>query len=479
MSDTRQMKPDGTIRQDSSSSPSRRRRTRGESLLLMLVDVLCVGLLYFGALRWRYEFAYAEYFNALACITIILTTIFTVYLVDGYQVRRNPQDMRYYCEYMIAGIFNLLGALTIIYFITDTAAARAIVGTTLLVFPVVSALYRYQVFYRLHRSQGKRIIVVIGVGEPACELYESLQKQNWPQELHYFDPSGKRNNQHLIEGNEDSPIIRSDVLNELSNNKDDIETIILAAGPSEIPGALVEWLVARHYLELHVQTLDNFYTSMWKIEPLTRVSPYWAFEDGFRLNQSYSFEQGKRIFDITVALIAVLVTLPVWIIIAIAIKVESAGPVFFKQERVGLGQSIFRIFKFRSMVVNAEKGDAYTRTNDKRITRVGAIIRKTRLDELPQLINVLKGEMSIIGPRPEWVKLANQYQRQVPYYHFRHIVKPGITGWAQVNYPYGESQQDAIEKLKYDFYYVRYFSFLLDLTICLKTIYVMIFGKGR
>ncbi len=126
-----------------------------------------------------------------------------------------------------------------------------------------------------------------------------------------------------------------------------------------------------------------------------------------------------------------------------------------------------------------DRDDIYTRKNDPRITRVGRILRKFRLDELPQLWNVFNGEMSLIGPRAEWTKCAERYEKQIPFYHFRHLVKPGITGWAQVNYPYGESDEDAIEKLKYDLYYIRRYSLKLDAMIALKTVHVMLFSRGQ
>ena len=152
---------------------------------------------------------------------------------------------------------------------------------------------------------------------------------------------------------------------------------------------------------------------------------------------------------------------------------------FFFQSRIGKGHAIFPLVKLRTMRVEPVDGDLYTRPDDPRITRVGHFLRTSRLDELPQLWNVLKGEMSLIGPRAEWDRLVEQYERDIPCYHFRHLVKPGITGWAQVNYPYGASLADTERKLEYDLYYIRHFSFVLDATIVLKTIHIMLFGKGR
>ncbi|PYK67310.1 MAG: lipid carrier--UDP-N-acetylgalactosaminyltransferase [Verrucomicrobia bacterium] len=159
----------------------------------------------------------------------------------------------------------------------------------------------------------------------------------------------------------------------------------------------------------------------------------------------------------------------------------SRRPIIFRQERVGRANQPFVAYKFRTMLMNSPKepGDIYTKKNDPRVTRLGRWLRKLRFDELPQLFNVFRGEMSLIGPRAEWVRCAERYEKAIPFYHFRHLVKPGITGWAQVNYPYGESDEDAIEKLKYDLYYIRNYSLTLDAMIVLKTVHTMLFSKGR
>jgi lipopolysaccharide/colanic/teichoic acid biosynthesis glycosyltransferase len=163
----------------------------------------------------------------------------------------------------------------------------------------------------------------------------------------------------------------------------------------------------------------------------------------------------------------------------LAVKVTSKGPVFFRQTRIGEKEIPFTLLKLRTMQVGSDKKGDYTEENDPRITSIGNFLRKTRLDELPQLFNVIKGEMSLIGPRAEWEKLVNSYENEISHYHFRHITKPGITGWAQVNYPYGANLEDTKNKLKYDLYYVRYYSLTIDFTIIIKTAYTMLFGRGR
>jgi len=200
----------------------------------------------------------------------------------------------------------------------------------------------------------------------------------------------------------------------------------------------------------------------------------------------------KRVVDRLAALALLLALAFPITLIALAIKLTSPGPVFVKQMRVGRFGKPFVFYKFRSMLRDAEllrdglEDDnvhdgptIFKMRRDPRVTAVGRFMRRTSIDELPNLFNVLRGDMSLIGPRAEWVKLVEDYERKIPCYHFRHLVKPGITGWAQVNYPYGASVEDTLRKLEYDLYYIRHFSFVLDASIVLKTLQVMLFGKGR
>jgi lipopolysaccharide/colanic/teichoic acid biosynthesis glycosyltransferase len=189
----------------------------------------------------------------------------------------------------------------------------------------------------------------------------------------------------------------------------------------------------------------------------------------------------KRLFDIVVSATALVICSPLFILAPLLIWAQDGAPVLFSQERVGRDGKRFILLKFRTMRLRGDQAhdDMYTRERDRRVTRVGRWLRKLRLDELPQLWNALRGDISLIGPRAEWSKCAERYEQAIPFYHFRHLVKPGITGWAQVNYPYGENDDDAVEKLKYDLYYIRHYSLKLDAMIVLKTLYTMLFGKGR
>jgi sugar transferase (PEP-CTERM system associated) len=210
------------------------------------------------------------------------------------------------------------------------------------------------------------------------------------------------------------------------------------------------------------------------------VQPSWlVFGGGF--DQSFMRTFMKRAVDVLASLTLLVVSLPVMLITAIAIVIEDGAPIFYSQERVGKDGQVFRVLKFRSMFKNAEKNGTpqWAAKNDPRITRVGNIIRKLRIDELPQILNVLKGEMSFVGPRPERPYFVEQLTERVPYYNVRHSIKPGITGWAQVRYGYGDTVEDALQKLQYDLYYVKNNSLLLDVLVLIDTIKVVMFRGGR
>jgi sugar transferase (PEP-CTERM system associated) len=215
---------------------------------------------------------------------------------------------------------------------------------------------------------------------------------------------------------------------------------------------------------------------------LDMLNPSWFYlSESFQVGRGMLRRIGKRVVDILAALMILPVALPFMIIVSLAILIESGGrgPILYSQIRVKQDGLPFRIHKFRSMVTDAEKNGAqWASKNDSRITRVGMIIRKGRLDELPQLFNVLKGDMSFVGPRPERPEFVKQLAERIPFYEERHRVKPGLTGWAQICYAYGDTEEDSVEKLQYDLYYVKNYSVLLDLLILLQTAEVVLLGKG-
>ena len=231
---------------------------------------------------------------------------------------------------------------------------------------------------------------------------------------------------------------------------------------------------------VHVNEISTFLERETGRVDLDSVNPSWLiFSDGFSSGRMFS-SAFKRLFDIAASLILLILALPLIGIAAIAVKLDSKGPAFYRQRRVGLYNQGFDIIKLRSMRSDAEvAGTAvWAEKNDPRVTRIGRIIRTIRVDELPQCWSVLKGEMSFVGPRPERPQFVEDLETQLPYYAERHMVKPGITGWAQINYPYGASIEDARQKLEYDLYYAKNYSPFLDLLILLQTIRVVLWPEG-
>ncbi|TMM49761.1 TIGR03013 family XrtA/PEP-CTERM system glycosyltransferase [Qipengyuania marisflavi] len=230
---------------------------------------------------------------------------------------------------------------------------------------------------------------------------------------------------------------------------------------------------------VHVNDFSSFLERETGRVDLDTLNPSWLiFSDGFSSGQMIS-SIGKRVFDVVVSSLLLIVALPLIVIFAVLVKLESKGPAFFRQTRVGLYGQPFALYKLRSMRENAEAaGVQWASEDDPRITRIGKIIRTVRIDELPQLWSVLKGQMSFVGPRPEVPKFVADLEEQLPYYGERHMVKPGITGWAQINFPYGASFEDSRDKLEYDLYYAKNYTPFLDLVILLQTARVILWPEG-
>jgi sugar transferase (PEP-CTERM system associated) len=258
-----------------------------------------------------------------------------------------------------------------------------------------------------------------------------------------------------------------------------IDHIVIAVKDRRRAGLPVRDLLECRLRGVRVSDLSTFFEREHRQVLLESLTPSWmVFGEGFR--QGLTRAIVKRFFDIAASFALLLVTLPVMLLTAACIAVESGRPILYRQQRIGQGGRPFTIYKFRSMRVGAESDGRprWAGANDDRTTRVGRFIRKTRIDELPQIFNVLKGEMTFVGPRPERPYFVDKLVEQVPYYALRHSVKPGITGWAQVRYPYGASVEDAIEKLQYDLYYVKNHTLFLDLVILAATVEVVLWGSG-
>lgn len=307
-------------------------------------------------------------------------------------------------------------------------------------------------------SYNMQIVTIYGDGELKDNLEHSLERLEGYKYLEY-----DKNIDDLEEYVENKKI-KLLLLGKLKLEEKEIESILkIKLRGTEVKGYL-----------------DYMLDIEKKIE-VSYVSEEWLLNAyGFQILRSKVQNKIKRIFDILMSIIIGILTFPIMVIAVIIVRIESPGPIIYSQARVGEKEKEFMVHKFRSMREDAEKdGAKWAQKNDPRVTKFGKFMRKTRIDELPQLLNVIKGQMSFIGPRPERMVFIKELEKQIPYYGLRHMVKPGLTGWAQVMYPYGATVEDAKYKLEYDLYYIKGYSLLLDIVILFKTLKTVIFGKGR
>lgn len=258
-----------------------------------------------------------------------------------------------------------------------------------------------------------------------------------------------------------------------------IDEIVIAVGEFEADKLPYHDLIECKLAGAEVTDLPTFYEREHCRLPIDWVSAGWlVFGEGFRSNRPDRI--ARSAFDIALGLLLLLLTFPIMLVTALAILIDDGGPILYRQKRVGMSGKPFDILKFRSMTTDAEKNSkaVWAQVGDSRVTRVGRIIRRLRIDELPQVFNVLRGEMSVVGPRPERPTFVDELLTLIPYYSVRHSVKPGITGWAQVRFPYAASVNDAAQKLEYDLYYVKNRSLFLDMLIGIETVGVVVWGNG-
>lgn len=414
-----------------------------------------------------------------------LVLAFMLNLVGGYKYLGDKAALRYAAEHVIACCVGLLVALIVVYLFASYGASiyssRGIFVLTGLVFSILSLADRRFIWFALGRLRPKRSLLILADKTRGRQFYRACKDQEQSLVLEFVATDPQLVGQN-VDGRK-SPVFEShcdDLPRRLNDRPENVhEAIVVAAQDSSLDPEILNFLASVHFQDLPVYSLLTFYETYWEKMPLHMLTPTWPLQAGFHLVQHSAFAAAKRFSDIIIAAVGIFVTAPILFLLMVAIRLESSGPAIFRQTRIGQHRRPFTLFKFRTMHQGSEGKGIYTEKNDLRITRLGKFLRATRLDELPQFFNVLRGDMSLIGPRAEWIKCVEQYEETIPHYHFRHLVRPGITGWAQVNYPYGAGIEDAVEKLMYDLYYIRNFSLTLDASVILKTIHIMIFGKGR
>ena len=453
------------------------------ALLFMVCDIVCWILLYglVGFTRRDAFFLSALEFVLVDCLLLVVI-IQALYIVGGYDRNTDMRSLNYTTEHILAIIgAAALGSLVIYSaaaFDAEMKPSRGVLLVSFIAFLPVSLSYRRFLCKRIAASTAQRSFLVVGGGELARRFYQVYKGSPNYQRLEFVTNDESAIGKSIADNG--SPIIEGGIAAKLAQLDQRYSGVILAEGIDRLDQELIERLVRTQFQKTRVYTLESFYEAQWRHVPLHTIDPVWPLQMGFQLARMSPYHYLKRLCDIVLSAALLLIFLPLFPGIILSIWLEAGRPAFFRQMRIGREGQRFVAYKFRTMANGGgSSDDIYTRKGDSRITRTGRWLRKCRFDELPQLWNVLKGDMSLIGPRAEWEKCVERYEKKIPFYHFRHLVKPGITGWAQVNYPYGDSEEDAIKKLQYDLYYIRHYSLRLDTMILLKTIHTMAFGKGR
>jgi sugar transferase (PEP-CTERM system associated) len=373
-----------------------------------------------------------------------------------------------------AGAASILVAL--LYLVMPSLAlSNGIFVSSLVIFLLAIIAWRL-LFNRLaYGSHLEERVLIVGTGATARMVARQIQSQHdfGYRVIGYIDDSPDRGNGVLnpatLGAAEDIPRIV---------DRYDVDRIVV--GLSDRRGRLpISELLQAKLSGVRVEDATTTYERLTGKILIDDLKPSWLiFSDGFVISRWTRFS--KRAIDLMLGSVGFVLASPFTLLTALAVYLESDGPVLYCQERVGEGGKRFTVYKFRSMRVDAEPEGTpvWAREKDERITRVGRFIRVTRLDELPQLWNVLRGDMSFVGPRPERPFFVEQLEKEIPFYQQRHAVKPGVTGWAQIKYEYGSSIEDAMEKLRYDLYYIKHLSIALDLSIVFDTVKVVMFGKG-
>jgi len=344
---------------------------------------------------------------------------------------------------------------------------------------IISGVFRYVTLQVDFFGFNKRRVLIIGAGQRASIIEKRMRRD---VDRQAFKVLGFV----VMDGDDEDGIKRETRIN-LEESlvhyalKHDVDEIVVASDErrNNLP---IDELFACKIRGIEVTEILDFIERETGQIAVNLIYPSWViYSNGFA-STNYLRNTLDWIFNATLAFFLLLITWPVMLITAIIIKLEEGihAPIFYLQERVGLDGEPFNIIKFRSMRVDAEKNGAqWASKNDDRTTGIGNFIRKYRIDELPQVYNVMRGDMGFVGPRPERPQFVQSLVKSIPYYNERHNVKPGLAGWAQLMYPYGATEEDAMEKLKYDLYYIKHRSFMLDLLILIRTVEIVLFGKGR
>lgn len=412
-----------------------------------------------------------------ASVFSLIVLLGALYIFNLYDYREHFSDLRF-----IPRLFFAVGSFTVIamaffYFGGRWQFGRGafVIAVGLILPEIAGWRILYDRIARI-RLRPKRIMI-LGAGRCGKTISNILEKHRQLfQVVGFLDDNpelhGRKASEHKVLGP------TTDIVRHYEGGIIDSMVVAISGGKTE---ELWRAVLKCKMAGATVYDMPTLYESLTGQIPVSHIGDAWLVSsDGYELVHDRIVQRVKRLMDIGAAIFGLAASLPVCLLSVIAIKVETGGRVLYRQVRVGKGGKHLQLLKFRSMVENAEEncGAVWAKEGDPRVTRVGRIIRRLRIDEIPQMWNVLKGEMSFIGPRPERPEFVEKLSKQIPYYDLRHAVRPGITGWAQVNYGYGASVGDAKEKLEYDLYYIRHMSLPMDCHILLRTMRIVLFRQG-
>ncbi|MBN1142676.1 MAG: TIGR03013 family PEP-CTERM/XrtA system glycosyltransferase [Deltaproteobacteria bacterium] len=409
-------------------------------------------------------------------IIFVLVLLLTTYFLELYNLEKAFHLWEIVFRLAVSLLLAFLTLSALYYLFPQVTTGRRLLILALAAFGFLQLLWHKTYQAVLQMPGFAKRVLIFGAGPMAVEIREVLtEKAPDAVFVGYVKPEGDAVT--VPEGE----IVEAFGSLVATAKKERVKKIIVALTERRkmLP---VRDLLRCKFAGIDVVENTTFYEEITGKLMLERTNPSWfLFSNSFKVTPFTLFTRfNKRIFDVTFALVGLVFALPFMPFIALAVKLSSPGPVFFCQVRLGKDEKPFLLCKFRTMREDAEKltGAVYAQQNDPRVTAVGRFLRKSRLDELPQLFNVLVGDMSFVGPRPERPEFVEKLNQKFSFYSKRHSVKPGITGWAQVRYPYGASDEDSNEKLKYDLYYIKNYSLKLDFYIVLETIKVVLFGRG-
>ncbi|MBF0621261.1 MAG: TIGR03013 family PEP-CTERM/XrtA system glycosyltransferase [Magnetococcales bacterium] len=379
---------------------------------------------------------------------------------------------------LLSFVIGLVALSLLFYFFPVLFIGRGAFGLALIVAFISILINRwFFIQFILDRDVTRRRVLVLGTGHRARLLTQRLPLSGRDYTILGFLAIDDRQS---IEIDPALCIYNQDPLPQLVSDQQIDELVIASSYP--LSPEIMHDMMDTKVEGVEVMDLALFLERQQRLIHIDVIDPDWWVANSDGINQGTLREISKKSFDILISLVLVLTTWPIMLLTAAAIWIECLGkePIFFRQPRVGFGGRIIHILKFRSMRSDAEEDGIarWAQPNDTRVTRIGWFIRKTRIDELPQFLNVLRGEMSLVGPRPERPEFVHVLEKKIPFFNERLRVKPGITGWAQVSYGYGASEEDAAEKLKYDLYYVKNHSLFFDILVLIHSVDVVLFGRG-